>query len=101
MHEYQKEDIQECFQKRRLVFIGDSTTRQMFWAVAKKMDIGETEEDVTERLDQNQKHKDLEFISDGVKVQFIWDPWLNSTGLERELRMFRADPSREAEKYPW
>jgi hypothetical protein len=97
MHEYQKEDIQECFQKRRLVFIGDSTTRQMFWAVAKKMDIGETEEDVTERLDQNQKHKDLEFISDGVKVQFIWDPWLNSTGLERELRMFRADPSREAE----
>ena len=92
MHEYKKDDIQKCFRKRRLVFIGDSTTRQVFWAVAKKMDQEKAEEGITEMLDMNEKHKDLEFTSDGVTVLFIWDPFLNSTGLDRELKSFRPDP---------
>ena len=92
MHEYKKKDIQECLQKRRLVFIGDSTTRQIFWAVAKKMDHERAQEEITEMLDMDEKHKDLEFTSEGVSVQFIWDPYLNSTGLDRELEKFKADP---------
>ena len=91
MLEYKKKDIQDCFQHRRLVFIGDSTTRQIFWAVAKKMDQQRAQEEMMEMLDLNQKHRDLEFSAAGVTVQFIWDPWLNSTGLERELLSFRAD----------
>lgn len=92
MHEYKKKDIQDCLRKRRLVFIGDSTTRQVFWAVAKKMDHEKAEEEITEMLDMNEKHKDLEFTSEEVSVQFIWDPYLNSTGLDRELKNFRPDP---------
>jgi hypothetical protein len=92
MHEYKKDDIEACLHGRRLVFIGDSTTRQIFWAVAKKMDQERAEGEMTELLDHAQKGKDLEFTSDGVTVQFVWDPWLNSTGLERELQTFRADP---------
>ncbi|KAG0652228.1 putative O-acetyltransferase CAS1 [Hyphodiscus hymeniophilus] len=91
MHEYKKEDIQECFGKRRIVFIGDSTTRQVFWAVAKKMDQARAEGEITEMLDMDEKHHDLDFTSAGVTVQFIWDPFLNSTGLKRELKDFRPD----------
>jgi hypothetical protein len=36
MHEYKQTDISQCLQGRRLVFIGDSTVRQVFWAVAQK-----------------------------------------------------------------
>jgi hypothetical protein len=93
MHEYKKQDIQECFEERRLVFIGDSTTRQIFWAIAKKMDLERADREITEMLYLDEKHKDLEFTSAGVTVQFIWDPWLNSTQLDHELRKFRADPS--------
>jgi hypothetical protein len=92
MHEYKKEDIEECFRQRRIVFIGDSTTRQVFWAVAKKMDQERAEEEIAEMLDMDKKHKDLEFTTGGVTVQFIWDPFLNSTGLDRELKKFRPDP---------
>jgi len=95
MHEYKKRDIQECFHQRRLVFIGDSTTRQIFWAVAKKMDEERAEEEIAEMLDLDEKHKDLEFFSGGVTVQFIWDPFLNSSKLEGELIKFRAEPFNE------
>lgn len=35
MHEYSKEDIQECMEGRHMVFFGDSTSRQVFWAMAR------------------------------------------------------------------
>jgi hypothetical protein len=88
MHEYNKRDIHECLHNRKLVFIGDSTTRQIFWAVAKKMDKVKAEEDIADMLAQDRKHMDLEFEVYGVKIQFIWDPWLNSTGLNKELKKF-------------
>jgi N-acetylneuraminate 9-O-acetyltransferase len=92
LHEYKKDDIQECFSQQRLVFIGDSTIRQIFWAVAKKMDQERADEEIAEMLDSNDKHRDLQFTSAGVTVQFLWDPWLNSTGLDVELKNFRVDP---------
>jgi hypothetical protein len=95
LHEYKKDDIQECFGQQRLVFIGDSTTRQIFWAVAKKMDQERAEEQMADILDSDYKHRDLEFTSAGVTAQFIWDPWLNSTGSDVELKNFRADPRQD------
>jgi hypothetical protein len=96
MHEYKKKDIAGCLRQRRIVLIGDSTTRQIFWAVAKKMDQEKAEEEITEMLDMDEKHRDLEFRSAGVTVQFIWDPFLNSTGLDRELKKFRPDPELDS-----
>jgi N-acetylneuraminate 9-O-acetyltransferase len=90
MHEYKQRDIQECLGERRLVFIGDSTTRQIFLAVAKKLDEDRAEEEI---LDVYYKEQDIEFTSADVTAQFIWDPWLNSTSLEQELKKFRAEPS--------
>ncbi|KAH8815738.1 10 TM acyl transferase domain found in Cas1p-domain-containing protein [Xylogone sp. PMI_703] len=94
MHEYERDDIKNCFQKRRIVFIGDSTTRQIYWAVARKLDSRRAEKEFMATLDLEpvQQQKALEFVSDGVTVRFIWDPWLNSTRLDYELREFRPDP---------
>ncbi|KAL2074338.1 hypothetical protein VTL71DRAFT_8116 [Oculimacula yallundae] len=98
MHEYTNKDIQECFQKKRLVFIGDSTTRQVFWAVARKMDQAKAQREIEVMLDLDEKHTDLEFESDGIKVQFVWDPWLNSTKLAEELELFKAySPAKSGE----
>jgi hypothetical protein len=97
MHEYKRKDIQECFHQRRLVFVGDSTVRQIYWAVTKKMDLERAQEEFSIMLDHDEKHKDLEFTSGGVSVEFIWDPWLNSSGLEHELRKFRANPSLDVD----
>ncbi|CZS93565.1 uncharacterized protein RCO7_09527 [Rhynchosporium graminicola] len=90
MHEYTKNDIQECFQDKKLVFVGDSTTRQIFWAVARKIDLQKAQREIEVMLDLDEKHTDLEFEADGIKVQFIWDPWLNSTRLAEELELFKA-----------
>ncbi|KAL3424777.1 Cas1p-like protein [Phlyctema vagabunda] len=89
MHEYRKDDIKKCFQKRRLVFVGDSTTRQIYWATAQKMDFQKAQHEMESLLDSDEKHVDLKFESDGVTVEFIWDPWMNSTGLDHELKHFR------------
>ncbi|RDL39292.1 uncharacterized protein BP5553_03632 [Venustampulla echinocandica] len=93
VHEYTAEDIQECLQNQRLVFAGDSTTRQIFWAVAKKLDKGRAEREISDMFTRDQMDVDLEFSSAGVTVQYIWDPYLNSTRLGEELNHFKAHPS--------
>lgn len=92
MYEYKKNDIQKCFQQRRLVFVGDSTTRQVFWAVAKKVDPARADKEMSDMLYAEHKHTDLDFYSGDIKIEFIWDPYLNSSKLEHELRKFRPEP---------
>jgi hypothetical protein len=92
MHEYKQTDISQCLQGRRLVFIGDSTVRQVFWAVAKKMGRHSSEEEPPDAFELGHKAEDIEFESNGVRAKFIWDPWLNSTGLEQELEKYEAQP---------
>jgi hypothetical protein len=95
LHEYKNNDIQECFQSKKLVFAGDSTTRQIFWAVARKLDYADASRQLAKQIDNKNKHTDIEFKSGRVMVQFIWDPFLNSTttsgSLGRELRRFRNE----------
>lgn len=61
------------------------------------MDEDRAEKEIARLIDLNGSHKNLEFTSDGVTVQFIWDPWLNSTGLDFELTKFKADPADQQE----
>lgn len=35
MHEYDNDDIKDCMEGRHMVFFGDSTTRQIFWAMGR------------------------------------------------------------------
>jgi hypothetical protein len=95
MREYQQKDIQACFESKRLVFVGDSTTRQVFWAVAQKLDRKKADKGIADmQRIRNRKHMDLEFFAHRVVLQFVWDPWLNGTRLKKELNDFSAVPKQ-------
>ncbi|KAI9758930.1 MAG: hypothetical protein M4579_002741 [Chaenotheca gracillima] len=96
LHDYKKPEIAHCLASKRLVFVGDSTTRQVFWAVARKLDARGANKD----KEMASKHEDLVFERDQVKIEFIWDPFLNSTRLHEELVAFRADPRADAGQSP-
>lgn len=83
LHSYKRPDIQACFSGQKIVLIGDSTTRQIFWAIAKKLRFN-TSLDAGKR-----EHENLKFEDPRLEVQFVWDPFLNSTTLYQELGDFR------------
>ena len=86
MHEYTAKDISACLTSRKIVFVGDSTTRQVFWATAKKLEIIEHEA---------KKHASFSFSKHDVAVEFFWDPFLNSSSLQRELATASLSESEE------
>ncbi|KAI4201635.1 MAG: hypothetical protein LQ350_003114 [Teloschistes chrysophthalmus] len=81
MHEYTGKDIRNCLDGQNILYVGDSTARQLFWATAKKLNATAADEEMREA----DRHKDLTFEWDGVIVDFIWDPFLNSSSLRREV----------------
>ncbi|KAI4213798.1 MAG: hypothetical protein LQ351_003491 [Letrouitia transgressa] len=80
-HQYTSEDIRTCLTGQRIVYIGDSVIRQVFWATARKLHPAAADE-LTREVE---KHSDIELSRFNITIQFIWDPFLNSTGLHREL----------------
>ncbi|TLD31224.1 hypothetical protein PspLS_02361 [Pyricularia sp. CBS 133598] len=92
MYEYQPADIQDCLSGRSLVFVGDSTVRQIFYATAKRLSKVVADEMLVEVLVSPNPQHDVELEIDRVRLAFIWDPWLNSTGLTAELQKFSPGP---------
>ncbi|KAI0010331.1 Cas1p-domain-containing protein [Xylariaceae sp. FL0662B] len=93
MVEYSRQDFHDCLRRRKVIFVGDSTIRQIFWAAAKRLDRTRAERDIKETFVSHQKHHDLSFTANDVKLEFIWDPWLNSTALDSVLKTFRTLPT--------
>lgn len=81
MHEYNARDLITCLRFRRVVFIGDSVTRQIFWAFAKKLDV--------QRQGEN-KHSSISVDAHGIKAEFVWDPYLNTSSVYREFALVAA-----------
>ncbi|KAI1156013.1 10 TM acyl transferase domain found in Cas1p-domain-containing protein [Nemania diffusa] len=98
MVEYSADAIHNCLNGRKFVLAGDSTIRQMFWAAARKLDPKLAAAELKEIVAADEKHQDLSFNAEGVRLEYIWDPWLNSTVLRDTLEAFDALPSslREA-----
>ncbi|KAL6720411.1 hypothetical protein ACLMJK_002333 [Lecanora helva] len=89
MHHFHQQDLLACFKDRKLLFIGDSTVRQSFYATAEKLGIIEQGEEVPG------KHADLELDGDdGLTLNFVWDPYLNSSFLHRELTAAIVPPDK-------
>lgn len=84
LHEYSAKDIFTCLHSRRIILAGDSTVRQIYWTLAKKVDASgaKTLEASTE------KHDDIRFQKNGVELIFLWDPYMNSTSLYHELAAY-------------
>ncbi|RYP32250.1 hypothetical protein DL767_005301 [Monosporascus sp. MG133] len=87
MLKYTGEDIRDCLAGDRVVFVRDSTTRQIFRATAEKLRDINTEGDIGDAVDLG-AHEDIWVEAAGVRLDFLWDPWLNSTALRDELAKY-------------
>jgi hypothetical protein len=81
LHDYNAHEIESCLDCNRILFAGDSTARQLFWAAATK--VNKTQAEHT-RL-YAEKHGSLNFEVGCSKLQFLWDPYLNSSALQDEI----------------
>lgn len=80
--------MKTCFNRKdikpKLIFIGDSTARQVFWGTVRKIDNFERESEIIDYSSYtNKKHTSFDFTFDSVDVHFFWDPFLNSSGLNK------------------
>ena len=90
LHNYQAKSIVSCLDSRKVVFIGDSTIRQIFWATAKKLNREKAEIE----MNKTEEHSDVEFRQEGARIDFIWDPFLNSSKLRGELMAYKNEGLR-------
>lgn len=82
LHKYEANDIASCLNSQRILFVGDSTVRQVFWAAARKL----AKHDADKHKERAQKHSSYSYTRRNVTLEFWWDPFLNSTALKVELR---------------
>lgn len=78
MHDYKSGDLTACLKDSRVVFVGDSATRQIFWAFAKKLGFQDGGGD---------RHRDISLSARGVAIDFFWDPYVNSSSLQSEVTL--------------
>ncbi|KAM0812839.1 putative Cas1p 10 TM acyl transferase domain-containing protein [Seiridium cardinale] len=90
MIEYSRDSFHNCLGGRRVIFAGDSTVRQIYWAAATRLDHEKAHVALLDVVVDDSQHSNLLFEAEGVKLEFIWDPWLNSSHLHRELTRFRV-----------
>ncbi|KAI8634610.1 Cas1p-domain-containing protein [Xylariaceae sp. FL1651] len=98
MVEYTTDAIHDCLGGRKFVLAGDSTIRQIFWAAARRLDPILAAAEWKEIVTADEKHEDLSFKAEGVRLEFIWDPWLNSSSLKGALEAFHSLPSSSQEE---
>lgn len=84
VHDYTTSDIADCNEDGQVLFIGDTTVRQVFWATARKLSGGW----VDDRRQELDKHEDLHLEVGRARLSFMWDPWLNSTDFSEELKAY-------------
>ena len=76
LHSYQSKDASRCLSSRRVVFVGDSVTRGLFFQFMHTVDPTLPKEPP----DDGAKHVDHSFVSGSqTKLDFVWDPFLNTT----------------------
>ncbi|RVD87399.1 uncharacterized protein DFL_001635 [Arthrobotrys flagrans] len=80
LHKYSGKDIATCLPKRRILFVGDRGIQSLYHATVDKLQPGTR---------WGELELDKKFTSEGlgdVTVEFVWDPYLNSTRLAEELK---------------
>ena len=84
LHNYNPKDVSTCLSSRRVIFIGDSTTRQLFFTLAHMADPTLPSQPPSD----DQKHVDHDLESqDHTEFSFVWDPFLNTTRTKHILQM--------------
>ncbi|KAF9229203.1 Cas1p-domain-containing protein [Gyrodon lividus] len=76
LHSYQANDASQCLASRRVVFVGDSVTRTLYFQFIHTIDPTLPKEPP----DDGAKHSNHSFVSGSqTELDFVWDPFLNST----------------------
>ncbi|KAK5855224.1 hypothetical protein PBY51_005349 [Eleginops maclovinus] len=77
MHKYKSNEANTCLAQKRVVFVGDSRIRQLFYSFIKVID--------PEQREVGNKHEDISFLhkSSSVNVEFLWYPEANNSMKER------------------
>lgn len=76
MRAYDQSSTRQCLEHKTVYFLGDSTARTAFWALAAKLD----PERAKNASLLAEKHADLVHkFGNATLLQFIWDPFLNAT----------------------
>lgn len=84
LYNYKTEDVSTCLSSRRVVFIGDSVTRQLFFTVAHMADPALP----SQPPNDEQKHANHNLLSEDLtEFSFVWDPYLNTTRTNQILQM--------------
>lgn len=93
-HTYKKADVSTCMPGRRVIFAGDSVTRQLFYAFAHLADPSLPSEPPKD----DKKHSDYFLYTPDADIylDFFWDPFLNSTRVKNMLSVNNADGRKPA-----
>lgn len=76
LHSYKAADVSRCLGSRRVVFVGDSVTRTLFFQFVHIVD----PKLLAAPPHDDRKHTDFSFAADSnVTLDFIWDPYLNTS----------------------
>lgn len=93
IHQYKPKEIASCVSNKKILFAGDSTVRQVYWATARKLNKTLATELETAMYDlakhEDIKHQDQMFDAGGVKLEFRWDPYLNLSTTFDELKAYK------------
>ena len=76
IHSYKPNDGSACLSSRRLLFIGDSVTRKLFYQLAHILD------PTLPNAPPDDEHKHADYIlhsKSATQISFYWDPFLNSS----------------------
>lgn len=77
MHSYSPKTVAPCLNGRRVIIIGDSIARELYRGFVKVLDSSATAP--TGAAAEAAKHNDAANLVSGVNVEFIWDPYINTT----------------------
>lgn len=87
LHHYKANDAAKCLKGKRVLYLGDSTSRQAYYGAARAIN-GSLEDGGT----TEEKHQNFVKKLDGITYEFYWDPYMNEGALE-ELKKTTAENS--------
>ena len=88
LHSYSSKTIAPCLNGRKVVIIGDSIARELYYGLMKVLDPNAGKP--AGAAGEQAKHGDATNLVAGVDVEFIWDPFVNVTKTDEILNPARG-----------
>lgn len=90
LHHYKANDVGKCLTGKRVLYMGDSTSRQAYYGAVRAVNSSLEDGGTTE-----EKHRNIYRELNGVSYEFFWDPYMNEGALA-ELNNITTENSNVA-----